>query len=236
MDGGMVSIVLPVYNQADHLREVVEEYAAALASLPRPWEIILVPNGCWDQSSEIARGLALGDQRIQCVECSQAGWGAAVLAGIAAADGNLICYTNLARTRAPDLVLSLLYAIANPDTVIKADRKIRENWRRRLGSLLYNLECRALFDLSYWDINGTPKVFPRSMERLMSLRREDDLIDLEFNVVCRVCEYRMLQVPLLSARRHGGRSTTNLRSAWRMYSGAYRMARSFKNGELFPWQ
>ena len=46
---------------------------------------------------------------------------------------------------------------------MKANRKIRDNWRRRLGSLLYNLECRALFDLANWDINGTPKVFPRAL-------------------------------------------------------------------------
>ena len=59
---------------------------------------------------------------------------------------------------------SFCFCCTDPSTkirVIKASRKIRENWKRRLGSLLYNLECRALFDLPYWDINGTPKVFGR---------------------------------------------------------------------------
>ena len=119
----------------------------------------------------------------------------------------------------------LQYAYVEPRTVIKANRKIRESWRRRLGSLLYNLECRALFDLSVWDINGTPKVFPRSFAKLLELTRDDDLVDLEFLVQCRRASYPVLEVPVFSTRRHGGKSTTGLRSAVKMYLGAWRLRR-----------
>jgi hypothetical protein len=107
--------------------------------------------------------------------------------------------------------------------VLKANRKIRDNWRRRLGSLIYNLECRALFDLPIWDINGTPKVFPREFGALLELERDDDLIDLEFAWVCKREDYPILEVPLLATQRHGGRSTTNYGSALRMYVGAWRL-------------
>jgi hypothetical protein len=123
-------------------------------------------------------------------------------------------------------VLLLLYARTFPDVVVKANRKIRERWTRRLGSLLYNLECRALFDLSSWDVNGTPKVFPRSFAKLLALTRDDDLIDAEFSWICRREGYRMLEVPIFSSRRHGGTSTTTLLSAVRMYAGAYRLWRA----------
>jgi hypothetical protein len=112
--------------------------------------------------------------------------------------------------------------------VIKANRKIRESFQRRAGSLLYNLECRALFDLSQWDINGTPKVFPRAFDKLMALSREDDLIDAEFNAICRREGYAMLEVPIFSSRRHGGKSTTNYGSAVKMYTGAYALWRSMR--------
>ena len=124
-----------------------------------------------------------------------------------------------------DLVLLLTYALVFDDAVIKANRKIRESWRRRLGSLLYNLECRALFDLSCWDINGTPKVFHRKYHRLLELTRNDDLIDLEFLATCRAEDYPLLEVPIFSHRRHGGQSTTRWRSALRMYWGAWQMSR-----------
>ena len=226
----LVSIVLPVYNQSDHIGAIVEEYTAALARVPNPYEMILVVNGCRDDSLEVCRALAERYPDVRTLHCEQGGWGRAVKAGLSAARGDLLCYTNSARTSPQDLVLLLLYSIAYPDVVIKANRKIRESWRRRAGSLLYNLECRALFDLSNWDINGTPKVFPRAFEKLLALGEEGDLIDAEFSVVCRSESYPLLEVPIFSSRRHGGRSTTNYTSALRMYWGAYRLWRSRREG------
>lgn len=222
----LLSIVLPVYNQADHLAEVVADYRAELARVPCPFELILVPNGSRDASEAICRALARQYDDVRCEPSAATGWGAAVRHGLAVARGDLLGYTNLARTSAQDLTLIAIYSYSYPDVVVKANRKIRDGFRRRLGSLLYNLECRALFDLSYWDINGTPKVFPRSFDRLAHLARSDDLIDLEFNVACRRQSYPVVEVPIFSVRRHGGRSTTNIRSALRMYLGALRMRRA----------
>ena len=221
----LISIVLPVYNQADHIGAIAQDYEAALTKLPEPHELLLVVNNCRDRSLEVCQALAAQYPTVRVLASERGGWGLAVKLGIQAAQGDLICYTNSARTSAPDLTLILLYATVYPQVVIKANRKIRDGWFRRLGSLLYNLECRTLFDLSYWDINGTPKVFPRSFDALLALSCDDDLIDLEFNAICRQQGYPMLEVPVFSSRRHGGRSTTNLRSAVKLYWGAYQLWR-----------
>lgn len=225
MSDQLVSIVLPVYNQADHVREIVAAYENALNKVPNPYEILLVVNGCRDNSLEICNQLAEEIKNVRVVFSEKGGWGLAVKLGIKESKGDIICYTNSARTSPQNLVLLVLYAVANPQTVIKSNRKIRDNWKRRMGSLLYNLECRALFDLAYWDVNGTPKVFPRSCEGLLNLTCDDDLIDAEFNAVCRREEYPMLEVPIFSFKRHGGRSTTSYKSAYRMYLGAYQLWR-----------
>ena len=141
MNAKKLSIVLPVYNQADHLRAVIDEYLHELARVPVDKEIILVPNGCRDQSVAICHQLAERFPSVRVVESANAGWGRAVRVGLEAADGDLLCYTNLARTTAADLALLALYAVAYPEVVVKANRKIRDSWSRRLGSLLYNLEC-----------------------------------------------------------------------------------------------
>ena len=219
----LVSIILPIFNESAYLVDVVNEYVTALGRLPIPYELILVTNGCRDNSVAICRTLADKDSSVRTLNSERGGWGLAVKLGLQQARGDILCYTNLARTAAGDLVLLLLYALAYPNVVVKANRRIRESLRRRFGSLLYNLECRALFDLSYWDINGTPKVFPRSFDQLLQLQREDDLIDAEFNIVCRRQNYPMIEVPILSSRRHGGKSTTNYRSAVRLYLGAYQL-------------
>jgi glycosyltransferase involved in cell wall biosynthesis len=225
----LISVVLPIHDQADHIRAVVEEYEAALSRIPNPHEILIVPNGCRDASLQVSSELSEVFPAVRVVASERGGWGRAVKIGLQQARGDLLCYTNSARTSGKDLTLLLLYAVAYPGTVVKANRKIRESWPRRLGSLLYNLECRSLYDLSYWDINGTPKVFPRDFVRLLTLTRDDDLLDLEFNAICRREGYPLLEVPIFSARRHGGSSTTNLRSALRMYWGAYRLRHDLRS-------
>jgi glycosyltransferase involved in cell wall biosynthesis len=230
MTDRLISVVLPVYNQADHIKATVEEYEKALASVPTPHELILVVNACRDNSLEVCKELERAHKSVRVLHTEKGGWGHAVKQGLKEARGDLLCYTNSARTSPRDLTLLLLYAVAYPDVVIKANRKIRDSWRRRLGSLLYNLECRALFDLSYWDINGTPKVFPRSFGKLLALTSDDDLIDAEFNVTCRREDYPVIEVPIFSALRRGGKSTTNYHSAVRMYWGAYKLWRSLRGG------
>jgi glycosyltransferase involved in cell wall biosynthesis len=220
-----ISIVLPVYNQADHIGDVIRNYEQALARVPYSHELILVVNGSRDASLKVCQSLAEEFAALRVQHSERGGWGLAVRLGLSVARGDVLCYTNSARTSAQDLVLILLYGVVNPGVVVKANRKIRENWRRRMGSLLYNLECRALFDLSYWDINGTPKVFPRQFDKLLALTRDDDLIDAEFNIICRREGYPVLEVPIFASRRHGGEATTSYRSAVKLYWGAYQLWR-----------
>lgn len=228
MNAELISIVLPVYNEGERVSPIVESYLAALKTIPNSHEIILVTNGCKDDSIAVCAALAQTHSSVRTVDAGEAGWGRAVKLGLQKARGEILCYTNLSRTTAEDLVSMLRYAIAHPDNVIKSNRKIRESWRRRLGSLIYNLECRSLFDLSAWDINGTPKIFPRAHACLLGLTRDDDLIDAEFNIICRREGYSLIEVPVFSYKRHGGRSTTSYRSAWHMYWGAFQMWRELR--------
>lgn len=230
MNASLISIVLPVYNEGERVAGIIESYLEALKTIPNPHEIILVTNGCRDNSREVCAALAKTHAAVRVEDSEQAGWGRAVKLGLHNARGEILCYTNLSRTAAEDLVLMLSYAIAHPNVVVKSNRKIRESWRRRLGSLVYNLECRSLFDLSAWDINGTPKIFPRKFAGLLALTRDDDLIDAEFNIICRREGYSLIEVPIFSYKRHGGRSTTNYQSAWNMYWGAFQMWRDRRKG------
>jgi glycosyltransferase involved in cell wall biosynthesis len=229
----LASIVLPVYNQEDHIQSLLEEYVTGLQRFPVPFELLPVVNGPRrDRSLQICQEMESIFPCIRTLCIDAGGWGRAVRYGLSQAKGDLLCYTNSARTTSRELLLALLYGSVHDDAVIKANRKIRESPRRRLGSLLYNLECRALFDLPYWDINGTPKVFSRKLSRLLELTRDDDLIDLEFNVISRQQGYSVIEIPIFSSKRHSGSSTTSMKSAFRMYMGAWRMYRDISSGVL----
>ena len=224
----LFSVVLPVSNQADHIYWLVDRYREALDKLPGPVELILVENASTDDTLRVCRRLEADHPAAVRVTRSEKGWARAVKSGLAAARGEVLCYTNSARTSPQDLFRCLLFATEYPEAVMKASRRVRDSWRRRLGSLLYNLECRALFDMACWDVNGTPKVFPRRFDALLALRRNDDLIDAEFAAVCRRRGYPIIEIPIVSTRRHGGQSTTSFWSALKMYWGAIQLWRDMR--------
>ncbi len=230
MNAPQVSIVLPVWNQADHIGAIVPEYLAALRRTPYSFEVILVVNECRDRSLEVARALAEREPVVRVIESAEGGWGRAVRLGLAAARGELLCYTNSARTDARDLVLMIVYAASNPGAVVKAHRRSRDSLPRKIGSFLYNLQVRVLFDLPTWDINATPKVFPRALHQALDLHENGDLIDLEFYLHCRRLDQAVLEVPIYRWRRHGERSSTTLRSALRLYAGAVTAWRNQRRG------
>ena len=98
LSGLLLSVVLPCRNQADHIARVLESYEAPLAALAGGYELVVVPNACTDATPRIVEDLAARDSHVRAVPIPLGGWGRAVLAGLAAARGQWLCYTNSART------------------------------------------------------------------------------------------------------------------------------------------
>jgi glycosyltransferase involved in cell wall biosynthesis len=232
-----VSVVIPLYRQAEQIPGLIAEYRAALEALPVEHEIVAVLNGPDDGSADVCKALTEDNPTLRWVSTPEAGWGRAVRLGLAEATGDLLAYTNAARTSGALLATVVGYAVALPGVVVKASRRSRDSFTRRLGSLFYNLECRALFDLPDFDVNGTPKAFSRDHARLLDLRRDDDLIDAEFLAWCRLSGYPIVEVPIVQEQRRSGRSTTKMGSAARMYRGAFALRREIRTrleGEAGP--
>jgi glycosyltransferase involved in cell wall biosynthesis len=220
----LISVILPVHNQADHIVAVLQGHLAQLKRLRLDHEVIVVANACSDDSAALCKRLARRQRNLKVLESKQGGWGLAVRLGLKAAKGQLLCYTNSSRTLPEDLAVMLAKSVASPDRVLKADRRLREAWLRKLGSALYNLECRLLLGTRTRDVNGTPKIFPRKFSALLRLQEPGDLIDAEFMAACRREAYPVEEHPLYSSRRHGGKSTTGWNSALRLYRGVLRLS------------
>ena len=218
-----LSLVLPVYQQADHIAAAVQAFHGVLAGMGPAFEIILVPNGFDDGSEEICAGLAERLADVRSIGSPEAGWGRSVRVGIAAAKGRLIAYSNSARTQPQELAALLRAALSEPTAVTKAIRPVRGSLVRGIGSWLYNVECSMLLGTGTKDINGTPKIFPREFAALLALQSCDDLIDLEFLCLCRRHGYPVREIALTQDQRYGGQSTTGWRTAARLYAGAIRI-------------
>lgn len=212
-----LSVVLPFRNQADHLAGLLKRYQKE--SKGRHWELILVPNACSDETPKLCRQWAARNRGWRVVENPAGGWGLSVRVGLAAAKGRFICYTNSARTD-PATITELFRKLkAVPGSLIKISRHSRGQALREMGSFLYNLECGLLFGVRSKDVNGTPKIFKRDLLKRLDLTSDGDLLDAELLAQCRRLGVPLVELPLGGWMRHGGKSSTNLKSAARMYLG-----------------
>lgn len=85
---GKISLIIPVFNEARHLRRFLE--AIDRISLPLPCELVIVNDGSRDESCEIVRQFPFVCQ-VQFVELQfNKGKGAAVAAGIQRATGSIV--------------------------------------------------------------------------------------------------------------------------------------------------
>lgn len=216
------SIILPVLgaSRAD-VSCLVHTYTQTLSEIPVPSELILVVQE--PDKENLSQSLPKDNENVRCVLTAQPGWGAAVRAGLKNARGDLLAYTNWLSTKPKNLALIISVALANPDMVIKATRRVDGHWIRRLGGVFYTAECRFLFDLPYWDINATPKAFPRSFDKLLELQSDDFLLETEFCIVCRTKPYPVLEVPVDLQRGVTRLSIGGWLVDTKLYWGAFRL-------------
>jgi glycosyltransferase involved in cell wall biosynthesis len=226
MTAPYLSVVLPCRDQADHIERVLASYAEPLQAVSGGYELVVVPNACRDATPEIVAALAARDPRMRIVDNPEGGWGLSVLTGLAAARGRMLCYTNTARTD-PRQVPALLAAAERAGGCIAKVRRVHRGAAvREIGSWLYNLEARIVLGIHAGDVNGTPKIFPRGVYDRLALESVGDLLDLELLAKARRLAVPVVEMPVEGFARHGGRSRTGLTSAWRMYSGAFRLRRT----------
>jgi glycosyltransferase involved in cell wall biosynthesis len=218
----LVSLVLPCRNQADHIGRVLDGYLLALEGAGQPFELVVV-NASTDGTLEIAERLGCSDSRIRVVANPLGGWGRSVRAGLAAARGDILAYTNTARTDPKTIPEFVRLYLKTGAGIVKARREARHAPLRELGSMLYNLEAKLCFRVSCRDVNGTPKVFSRALHESAHLTADGDLLDLELMRHVAMLGLPVVELPIRGFARHGGKSSTTLKSAWKMYTGALGM-------------
>jgi glycosyltransferase involved in cell wall biosynthesis len=218
-----LSLVLPCRNQADHIGQVLPRYLRPMETLHIPFELVVVPNASTDDTQSVVEALARTDERIKVVSNPAGGWGLSVRCGLEAASGTLLAYTNTARTDPELLPLFVRRFQSGGRCLVKARRKARQAPLRAAGSLLYNLEARLLLGIRCDDVNGTPKIFGRELYERINLSANGDLLDLELMSWAVRSGLRIEEIAVRGFHRHGGKSSTTWRSAWKMYTGAFHL-------------
>ena len=163
-----LSLVMPVHNGAAFIGVNVRQVLGALEQLGRPFEVIVVSDGCVDGGAGIARDI--GDPRVRVFEYPEnAGKGHAILHGVAQARGRLIGWLDSDLDIGPEAIVDAArrFEVEPVDAVVGSkrhpDSHVRYPLLRRIYSAGYQLLVRLLFRVNVRDTQVGAKVFRREM-------------------------------------------------------------------------
>lgn len=162
-----LSIVIPAYNEEHRLPPVLEAYASFfLEKMGSDVEIILVANGCADNTVFVAESIAQKYANIRVIdEPRQIGKGGAVILGVKQAFGETIGFVDADGATSPEEFFRLYNRAIGKDGVIAsrwmkgADVSVPQKAIRLLSSRLFNWVTRLLLGLKFNDTQCGAKIF-----------------------------------------------------------------------------
>lgn len=173
-----VSVVVPVFNEAENIRPLIDEIAAAMEA-DGPYEIVFVDDGSTDATGASLCEAAEQIRQLRCLRhWQQAGQSAAIASGVKAARGSIIVTLDGDGQNDPADIPKLLDVIRqDPDPVrllvtgLRAQR--RDSWLKRISSRIANgVRSRLLRDGTA-DTGCGLKVFMR--EAFLEMPRFDHM-------------------------------------------------------------
>ena len=205
-----VSLVIPAYNEEETIGRVVEEFRQE----PHLDEIVVVDNNCNDRTAEIA---AAHGARI--VEESRPGYGSALLAGMDAAQGDLLVLVEADGSfRARDAVKLLVY-LDDAGMVMgtRTTRQMVEQGANMRFLLRWGNVFMAKFLQLCWlrpaeprftDVGCTYRALTRdTFDKIRPrLRETGPAFSPEMMCAALQARSRVIEVPVTYARRLGGES------------------------------
>lgn len=177
-----LSLVIPAYNEANNLRDVVSNLHDKLSNAGYSFEIIVVDDGSLDKTPDL---LATLEREIPTLRHTRVklrrGYGNAIITGLSMAYGDVLGWMHADKQSGADTLIGVYNKLRDESLDLsKATRVARgESMFRLFRSRVYNMLFRVLFGNSCNDINGTPKLFRRSLYEKLNLSSRDWFIDPE---------------------------------------------------------
>jgi polyisoprenyl-phosphate glycosyltransferase len=137
----LVSIIVPVYNEAEGLAAFVSRLRPTLQIIGADHELIFVNDGSTDESERILAAMGASDRRLKVLDLSRNfGHQVAITAGLDHADGDAVLVLDADLQDPPELLVEMLNLLQSGYDVVSAQRQSRPGdsvWKRSTASLFY---------------------------------------------------------------------------------------------------
>jgi len=184
----MLTVVIPVYNEVNNIREI----HARVRAVPIEKEILLVDDGSTDGTREILRELADDTTKVVLHEYNQ-GKGAALRTGFQKASGDIVIIQDADLEYDPAQYPKLIQPILERKAdVVYGSRFVTGDYRRvlyfwhMLGNSLLTLMSNMFTNLNLTDMETCYKVFRR--EVLQKITIEENRFGFEPEITAKIAK------------------------------------------------
>jgi glycosyltransferase involved in cell wall biosynthesis len=170
-----LSVVIPVFNEAENLKPLFAQLIGVLEDLGRRYEIIAVDDGSTDSSFDILKGLCEKNSRIQVVRFRRNfGQTAAFAAGFDRARGEVVITIDADLQNDPSDIPRLLDKMAEGHDVVSGWRKNRQDrfLDRKLPSMMANWLISKVTGVRLHDYGCSLKAYHRDVVKNVHLYGE----------------------------------------------------------------
>ena len=222
-----LSVVVPVYGEADGLRSFVAELSVVLDGLGDLYEMVIVDDGSADGTWGVLEALTASNARLHALRLSRNfGKEAALSAGLNVARGEAVVVMDGDLQHPPSLISEMvrLWAEADVDVVeaVKERRGSESVWSRWRANLFYGLLDR----LSGYDLRGASD-FKLMDRRVVDAWQSMGERALFFRGMITWLGFRHAQVRFTVPVRHSGRTKWKLVTLVRLATNAVTSFSSF---------
>lgn len=179
------SLILPCYNEAPNLPEVVSRAVACARRrgwTPEQFQLVLVENGSTDASRQVLHDLGKGPDaaflRVVLVD-RNCGYGHGVFMGLRAAPPGLLAWSHADQQCDPeDAFVAFELLLRTPGRVLVKGRRQGRALPERFVSRTFELAARAALGQAIGEINAQPKVFRSELLGVLTEPPDDFAFDL----------------------------------------------------------
>lgn len=141
-----ISIIIPIYNEEENLKELYGRLAKVLSNLNKTYEIIFVDDGSTDKSFETLYKLHESDNDVKIIQFSRNfGHHIAITAGLDHCLGELVILMDGDLQDQPEEIPKLLNKIDEGYDVVYGIKKYRQdNWFKKTSSKIFVLLMRKI--------------------------------------------------------------------------------------------
>jgi glycosyltransferase involved in cell wall biosynthesis len=211
-----LSLVIPVYNEVDNLRSLLEEIREALSGQDGTYEVIFVDDGSSDGSSELVADLALEDPHVTAIRFRRNfGQTAAFAAGFHHAAGDAIVTMDADRQNAPADIPALLAKLDEGYDVVNGWRVDRQDpfLLRKVPSRIANSLIARTSGVQLHDRGCSLRAFRAPVVAELHLYGEMHRFIPE---MVSFAGFRMAEVPVIHRPRVAGDSKYGLSRTFRV--------------------